>query len=315
MTRSSRTPARFTFSAIGAGWEILTEEPVGQKVREAVLARVEAYDRTYSRFRPDSLVAAMATAPAGGEFVFPADAVPLFDLYDKLHAATDGAVDPLVGRDLEQLGYDASYTLRPLPQDMRAAERMGRASWAVDVKREGRVLRTRRPVVVDVGAAGKGQLVDLVTELLLGSGIDRCTVDASGDLRHRGGDVLRVGLEHPAEPGHVVGVVRLRDRALCASATNRRAWGDGLHHVIDPRTGAPERGVLATWAIADQAMLADGLATALFFTPGAGLQRSFDFTWAQMLADHTMHRSSDLEGELFTQPPQATPPLAVKENS
>jgi len=315
MPTSTAVPARFSFSAIGAGWEILTEEPIGQHLREAVLARVETYDRTYSRFRPDSLVAAMATAPRGGDFVFPPDAIPLFDLYDRLYAATDGAVDPLVGRDLERLGYDAGYTLRPLREDVRAAERVDRASWAVDVDRKGRTLRTVRPVVVDVGAAGKGQLVDLLTALLAEAGFDRCTVDASGDLRHRGDDALRVGLEHPTEPGRVIGIARLRDQALCASATNRRAWGDGLHHVIDPRTGTPERSVLATWAIADQAMLADGLATALFFTPGTALRRSFHFTWAQMLANHTVRSSSDLDGELFTQPSQADTFRTVKETS
>ena len=35
--------------------------------------------------------------------------------------------------------------------------------------------------------------------------------------------------------------------AIAASAANRRAWGDGLHHVLDAVTGEPVRGVVATW--------------------------------------------------------------------
>ena len=39
-------------------------------------------------------------------FDFPDWAGPLFDLYDALHAATRGAIDPCVGEDLIRLGYD-----------------------------------------------------------------------------------------------------------------------------------------------------------------------------------------------------------------
>ncbi|MGZ3089125.1 FAD:protein FMN transferase, partial [Pseudomonas aeruginosa] len=56
-------------------------------------------------------------------------------------------------------------------------------------------------------------------------------VDGSGDLAVRGTPV-RVGLEHPYDPARAIGVVEVRGAALCASAVTRRAWGDGLHHVL-----------------------------------------------------------------------------------
>ena len=96
-------------------------------------------------------------------------------------------------------------------------------------------------------------------------------VDASGDLRVRGAASERIALEHPADPTKAIGVVELRDGALCASASNRRAWGDGLHHVIDAVTGLPTAAVIATWALAPDALHADGLATALFFDPAPNL--------------------------------------------
>ena len=119
-------------------------------------------------------------------------------------------------------------------------------------------------MVIDVGAAGKGYLVDLIARALLDDGIDEFVVDGSGDLRHRGAEPVVVGLEHPTRPGRVIGTVPLRDAALCASATTRRAWGEGLHHVHDGRTGRPVSDVVATWVIAADAATADGLATALF---------------------------------------------------
>jgi thiamine biosynthesis lipoprotein len=71
---------------------------------------------------PQTLVSHLAVAPSGGRFAFPEDATALFDLYDDLVEATGGALDPLVGRDLELLGYDAAYTLTPADDDVRSAE-------------------------------------------------------------------------------------------------------------------------------------------------------------------------------------------------
>jgi FAD:protein FMN transferase len=277
-----------TFDAIGTRWEIETHEPLSPGTQEQILARVRRFDATYSRFRPDSLVARIAAAPAGGRFEFPDDAIALFDLYDHLHAGTGGAVDPLVGAELERLGYDAAYSLEP---DQQRAFR--RVSWDADVRRDGTTLVTRRPLVIDVGAAGKGHLVDLITAILQDRGHANFIVDGSGDLRHTGERPIRVGLEHPLDPQRVIGVANLRDAALCASASNRRAWGDGLHHLLDARTGTPARDVIATWAVADTAAVADGLATALFFAEPQELCLSFEY--ARVLADGRLECSETLD--------------------
>ncbi|MFD3308676.1 FAD:protein FMN transferase [Streptomyces sp. NPDC058694] len=293
--------SRFTFDAIGTGWQIDTDEPLSGSLRHGILDRIRRFDATYSRFRPDSLVSRIATAPAGGRFEFPEDSLTLFDLYDRLATATGGAVDPLVGRDLELLGYDASYSLTPAPATVRAQEQaLGRVTWAADVVRDGRTLTTRRPVVVDVGAAGKGYLVDIISAILREAGIARFVVDASGDLRHAGQRAIRVGLEHPFEPRLVVGVANLRGRALCASGVRARAWGDGMHHLLDARTGRPARKVAATWVVADETALADGLATALFFTDARRLAQTFDFAYVRMYASGHAEISRNFDGQLFT---------------
>lgn len=291
----------FAFEATGTRWEIETSRALDPPLQERIVERTQHFDATYSRFRPDSLVSRMAAAPKGGHFDFPNDAPALFDLYDRLHAVTGGAVDPLVGRDLELLGYDRMYSLTPAPDFVRAeTHALGRPSWSNDVLRDGSSLVTRRPLVIDVGAAGKGYLVDLLAEILEDAGFTEFVVDGSGDLRHAGASGLPVGLEHPFDPGLVIGVANLRGRALCASAVNRRAWGDGLHHVLDARTGLPVRDVVATWVIADDAATADGLATALFFTGTETLAQVFDFSCVRLFRDGRAEVSQNFDGEVFT---------------
>jgi thiamine biosynthesis lipoprotein len=290
---------RFTFDAIGTAWEIETPSPLEMSARRRILERIEQFDVTYSRFRPDSLVSRIASTRDGGCFTFPEDAVALFDLYDRLHACTEGAVDPLIGRDLELLGYDRTYSLTLDMAGLQSHSR-DRPRWSKDVRRAGRTLITRSPLVIDVGAAGKGYLVDIVADILRDEGFTSFLIDGSGDLLHSGASPLRIGLEHPFDAGLAIGVAHLKDRALCASAVNRRAWGDGLHHVIDGRTGAPTRDVVATWVVADDAATTDGLATALFFVPADRLAHAFRFSWARMFADGRAEISADFDGELVT---------------
>lgn len=291
----------FRFEVIGTQWEIEMPEPLGRPLRRRVLERIQQFDTTYSRFRPDSLVARVAAAPHGGRFDFPDDSVALFDLYDRLHTATGGALDPLVGRDLELLGYDRTYSLTPASDFLRAeVHARGRATWSTDIVRGGTSLVTRRPLVIDVGAAGKGYLVDIVSGMLREAGLTQFVVDGSGDLRHSGGSGIRVGLEHPLDPGQAIGVISLQGRALCASAVTRRAWGDGLHHVLDGRTGRPTRDIVATWVVADSCLLADGLATAHFLAEPARLMSRFDHEFVRMHTDGRVEWSPDFPGEVFS---------------
>jgi len=283
------------FGAIGTAWQIDTQEPLDPDVRHAVLLRIEEFDRTWSRFRPDSVVS--AAADKAGEWVLPHEAGSLLAFYGELHEATDGAVNPLIGRTLADLGYDAEYSL------VASGAVSVVPSWS-SVAFSAPVLRTHEPVVIDVGAAGKGLLVDLVSAIIA-EHTDRFTVDASGDMFHGGAAPLRVALEHPLDPTRAVGVVEVgAGDALCASATNRRTWGEGLHHVVDARTGRPTSDVIATWVVARSCMRADGLATAHFFVePGVAdqgvLTDRFEHEFVRMHADGRVEWSPDLPGELF----------------
>jgi FAD:protein FMN transferase len=298
MEGSANTMFKFKFDAIGTSWEIDTPKAMSVSLQISIRDRIAHFDATYSRFRSDSLVTRMATADHGGCFEFPDDAIPLFDFYDCLHAVTGGAVDPLVGRDLELLGYDAAYSLQHDPLAL-ARYSHERRSWQQDVVRDGTRITTERRVVIDVGAAGKGYLVDNVAAILRAAGHVAYVVDGGGDLRHAGQDPLDVGLEDPSDPAFAIGIAHLMGQALCASATNRRSWGP-FHHIVDSRTGVPVKNVVATWVVADDAMTADGLATALFFTPAERLAEMFHFSFVRMLSSGQVEISADFDGELFS---------------
>lgn len=295
---SAPVDAAWTFEAIGVPWSIEAPGGVPAAAREAVARRIARFDADWSRFRDDSLVARIAAA--AGSWPLPPDAAPLLGLYEQLYALTGGRMSPLVGASLERLGYDAAYRLEPSGPPLAAP------AWedAITLVRsaDGDLrLDAAAPVTLDVGAAGKGLLVDLVGAELLEHGVSDAVVDASGDLRAWGGTGIRVALQNPANPGKAIGVVELADgRALCASALDRRRWGEGLHHIVDAVTGRPvDEGVIGTFAVADSALVADGAATALFLADPQAIGDRLGVEWVRMLSNGSIESSADWKGELF----------------
>ncbi|TLM85158.1 FAD:protein FMN transferase [Pseudarthrobacter sp. NamE5] len=282
----------FQFDGIGTRWEIATPLQLEPSLQAALLRLVERFDADWSRFRDDSPVTALAREP--GRHEFPAEAGPLGLLYRSLYDVTGGAMTPLIGGSLERLGYGAGYSLQPSGPPLPAP------AWDEALKWTGSTVTTKAPVVLDIGAAGKGVLVDLLATELEAAGVSTFIIDASGDLLVRGPEAVPVALEHPYNTTQAIGMLSLTGGALCASAANRRAWGDGLHHVLDGKTGRPVRTAVATWTLAETAMLADALATALFFVPGPELQQSFEFSWLTVFSDGSAAYSSEFEGTLFT---------------
>lgn len=299
---------RWCFAATGTRWEILTAAPLPLGLRDRLTSLADSFEDVWSRFRPGSLVRRAADGGLGAgplDLDLPPGSAVLLDLYDRLHRATGGRVDPLVGADLVELGYDPGYSF---VVRRGAAARVGavhgRATWAQTVRHDGDRLHLARLVLIDVGAAGKGFLADLIARELRESGTGAFVVDGSGDLLVSSPEPVRIGLEDPRAPGRVIGSVSLTDAAVCASATGRRSWGGDLHHVLDARTGLPVRGVLATWAVAATCAEADGLATALFVAAPEVLARAgFRYDFALMRTDGTAAVSrglADLPGEIFT---------------
>ncbi len=291
-------PAPWRFDAIGTVWQIETAEPLALATRAAVTAAIADFDATWSRFRVDSVVCRLGRE--GGDAPLPPDGAAMLELYAELSAATDGAVNPLIGASLERLGYDREYSFAPgdpLPAP---------PAWADVLEWHGDRLTLRGPAVIDVGALGKGRLIDLVAGILARAGHPQHLVDAGGDLRVRGLP-QRVGLQHPFDHRRAIGVWEVTDAALCASAVDRRAWGDGLHHVLDARTGLPVRTIAATWAVAPDAMHADAVATALFFDGGPRLAFAWGVEWVRMTTDGRVEWSPGCRADLFTGPASVEP--------
>jgi thiamine biosynthesis lipoprotein len=285
-----------SYDALGTHFDITLWDEVPLERFSASADRCEAitreFDATYSRFKPDSLVTRLSREI--GTHEVPHDLIAMLRLYEKLSDATGGKITPTIGFALSDSGYDANYslraqsTLRDVPP-LREALTIG----------DDTHLSLHEKVLLDLGALGKGYVVDLLYDALYSEGYERFLVDGSGDVRFHsgGGGPIVCGLEHPLDSTLAIGTFPLRDGAFCASATNRRRWGE-RHHYLDPSSKNSPQEIVATWVAAEDAALADGLSSALFFVAPETLQQ-FPFECLVVNRDLKMKRSAGFAAELF----------------
>ncbi len=208
---------------------------------------LEDVDRTCSRFRADSdltdanlnagswvkvdpiLVAAVRTACAAAE-------------------QTSGLVNPLLGRPLEQLGYDRDFGLlhelediaftAPTPPSLDAWRSLG-------LDDDG-AIRVPTGTALDLGSTGKAWAADLIAAAIVGELGERAIVSLGGDI------AIAAPEDSALEPwpisistspgGPVEQEITLDRGGLATSSTRVRRWarrGVRLHHLLDPRTGLP----------------------------------------------------------------------------
>lgn len=275
------------FEAIGTVWTISSRQKISRSVMQNVTDRIEIFDQFYSRFRSDSLVTKMFQAT--GEYILPANAQPMLDFYKQLYQITDGLVTPLIGRTIEQTGYDANYSFK-------SSKLTSPPSWDGALDYDFPKLTIKKPVLLDFGAAGKGYLVDIIGDILLMSGVKDFYINAGGDILVHG-QPQTILLEDPGDKTVAIGQVEIKNSAICGSGIGRRNWGK-YHHIVDPKKLVSPTHVKSVWVRAKSTMLADGLATALYFVEPGKLREHFQFEYA-MIVKGGIQLSQNFRAEFF----------------
>jgi thiamine biosynthesis lipoprotein len=233
-----------SWSALGTTVSVVVSDagalPAARRAVEAELAELDA---ACSRFREDSEL--MRLNARAGETVRVSPRL-LEAIATALRAAalTDGIVDPTVGNALVVLGYDRDFSLvRRGPSPLTAVRVAG---WArIRIDHAGRSVRVPRGVVLDLGATAKALGADRAAaraaQAAPGAGM---LVNLGGDIATAGpapagGWLVRVTDDHRAPLDAPGQTVTIGSGGLATSSTTVRRWGDGVHHIVDPRSGLP----------------------------------------------------------------------------
>lgn len=246
-----------------------------EAAREA-LDEVDRLEALLTVFRETSEVAELNRAAASRAFAVGPEVLALLQRCEALHAATEGAFDPTSMPLSRCWGFLRREGRLPTAAEIEAARQVvGMANVRVDDR--ARTVRFTRPGVgLSFNSIGKGYVVDRVADLLRRRGVLRALVSAGGSSLRAIGDRREgfpVDVRSARATDGPLARLRLCNAALGTSGAGEQffeADGRRFGHVIDPRTGWPAEGVLSVSVAADEAAVADALATA-FLVGGADL--------------------------------------------
>ncbi len=293
----SHSHKTFTYQSMGTTWVITLWDNIPNEkfltLQKTIVDRSTIFDHTYSRFIDGSLVWRLSERTGVQEV--PHDLVTMLRMYRSLYTPSMHKFTPLIGNTLSDLGYDKDYSLtqkehiRPTPDFLETVKIL-----------DDTHIELREQTLIDLGGLGKGYFVDRIAEYLRAEGIEEFLVNGSGDIAYqRAHGVIRAGLEDPQDHSKVIGVIELSGTgAFCASSGSRRTWGK-YHHTIDPDTHSSPTDILATWVLAENAVLADALATCLFFIPEDNFRPAHDFESLIMKNGRSIKASSGFRAQIF----------------
>ena len=201
----------------------------------------------------------------------------------QLADATGGAFDPTVLPITRLWDFDHGGTL---PDEAALRRALAR----VDFRRlqVSGGAATLHDAELDLGAIGKGAVVDHLADWLAERGYSRFLLEAGGDVLVSGlkpdGTQWRIWIRHPRSadaPLAIVTIGAAGERvALATSGDYERFMERGgvrYHHILNPVTGHPDSDAVSVSVIAGSAIEADAFATALFVMGSGGeeLLRSY----------------------------------------
>lgn len=266
---------------MGGTWSIkLTTLPAtvsAGEVESATAAILESIESQMSTYRPAADVSRFNAHRGGDWFPVGNDLAAVVAEARRVSEQTGGAFDVTVGPLVNLWGFGAGKTsaaFGQIPDDAAIAQANRRVGYAaLESRLDPPALRKARPdLYVDLGGIAQGYAADRVAEKLAAMGIGDYLVEVCGEMRAAGrspaGRPWRVGIETPTpDVRRVLRTVELADLSFATSGDYRNFFdrdGKRYSHEIDPRTGRPITGDLASVSVAHgSAAHADAMATAL----------------------------------------------------
>jgi thiamine biosynthesis lipoprotein len=253
------------------------DRPVAERAWAAVRAEFAAVDAALSGFREDSAVNALNARAGMGLTLVESRLYGALALGDRAWRATDGRFDPRVHAALRRLDHPGARAFAT-----SAPSGLGSSStWLVRRPRDQRVAIAEP---IDLHGLGKGLALRWAwrsVERLLPPDAGGL-LDAGGDLVGRApdpeGDAWLIGIEDPRGGPTPLAVLALARGSVCTSSTRVSRWVDGTgaerHHLIDPATGVPAAGGLASVTVAGvDAAWCEVRTKELFVLGAAGIAR------------------------------------------
>lgn len=251
----------------------------GKNCEEAVDAaekEIKCLDDLLSTGNPDSEVSRLNAA---GESSVSEDTAALFEGARTVYGNTGGLFDVTVYPLMELWGFSSGEY--HVPSEEEVAEVLPFVDGS-QIRQAGSQVQLGEGQRVDLGGIAKGYTSARIMEIYKQHGVRSGMVSLGGNVQvlngKPDGSGFRIGIRDPAGGNGIAAVVEVKNRAVVTSGGYERCFeenGNTYIHILDPGTGYPVEGDLASVTVVSQdGMLADALSTALYIM---GLEEALDY--------------------------------------
>jgi thiamine biosynthesis lipoprotein len=252
---------------------------------EAAFSEVRRLEGLLSSWREDSEMSRLNLSVPGVPVEASAELLGILEEVQRWSERSGGAFDPAVGSLVEAWDLRGAGRMPTAAEIERALLSSGLDGFEFDVD-NGTVTRLLDAVWMTAGGFGKGAALKAARRALRQGGARSATLDFGGQISVLGspgdGGAWPVEVAHPSRRDVGLTRLRLRDRsAATSSASERFIEIDGVRygHIVDPRSGWPVPAWGSVTVVAEDPLVADILATALFVLgPEEGLALAEDWT-------------------------------------
>lgn len=249
----------------------------------------------------------------GEEVPVSGETVELVEAGLYFHQISSGSFDITLGKLMDLWRFEGEMTGQspPLDADIKSAVNIS-GTQNLKIDRSQGTISSLADVHLDLGGIAKGYIIDSAGELLVRRGIKNFIINAGGDMiiKGRKGDKdWRIGLQHPRNPDKVLAYMDIKEdfTSIVTSGDYERGFtheGIRYHHILNPSTGYPARGLMSVTIKAADAKSADALSTAVFVlgkNEGLRLIESMKGVEGILVDDDLkIHVSSGLKQQVFT---------------
>ncbi|MDD2739703.1 MAG: FAD:protein FMN transferase [Methylomonas lenta] len=245
----------------------------GKAIETEVNARLASIDKTFSNYRPDSVIESFNNNPINDSQWVGDEIVTLFNIARDVSQASQGCYDLTIKPLFDLWGFQGESLTIPDEATLQAAlASIGQDKVSVIDETH---LQKPANIRVDVSSVAQGYSVEKISQLLEQHDIHNYLVEIGGELKTDGhkpdGTAWRIAVEKPL-PGeqHLLKILTLpKDKpiAVMTSGTYRHYFdvnGQRYSHILDARTGKPvTHDLVAVTVLHDNPTIADAWSTAL----------------------------------------------------
>ena len=287
----------------------------GQEALNSTFKEMSRLEVMLDRHRSDSELAQINEASGVQAVTVSDETLYVIKRSLQIGEQTDGAFDITIAPLLSLWGFGTGNENVPEDTKLAAVKKLVDFRMVEVNEQDNMIYLREKEMEIDLGGIAKGYIVDNGAEVLIKNGVSSAFLNAGGDIRVIGGKPdgsdWRIGISHPRPQNsrHLIAEVKLRDRAIVTSGDYERFFlADNIryHHIIDPKTGLPARGLISVTVIAPAAQTADALSTACFVL---GLERGMaliegdkNLEAIMVTEDEQVHVSSGLDGKVDVLP-------------